>query len=107
MIYICIVIQYTIMETQDLIPILIQQDMKHWQLVEGIHRAGFESDMHYLGLMRVVATLMGLPEGDVPAPWLETYMDYLAKAGRYPLTGRGDNLEGLAKECFYRLLGGI
>eukprot|EP01034_Spumella_vulgaris_P013185 gene13185-16821_t len=46
---------------------------------------------------------MGQPENDIPEAWLQTYMDYLGKASLYPVMGRGENLESLAKECMAKL----
>jgi len=87
-------------DNHDLIPLLIQQDMKHHQLVEAICRTGFEGDAHHLRLMQIVARLMHIAENTIPDGWIEAYMDYLAKAAQYPVTSRGENLAGLAGECY-------
>ena len=92
--------------TQNLIIRLIQQDMKHQQLVETICRAGFETDTHFLGILNIVAELMGQPQGHVPEAWAETYMDYLGRAQQYPISPLGEPLRCLAEECFSALGGG-
>ena len=91
------------MNKQHLIIRLIRQDMKHTQLVEGVCRAGFETDRHHLQLMEIVAELMDIPENGLTETWVETYMDYLGKAALFSLDSCGRDLDMLAKECYGEL----
>ena len=84
------------MESQELIIQLIQQDMKHQQLVEYICKAGFDTDMHGLGLLPIVAELMGFT-GEIPEWWTEVYMECLGNTAHYPMRGSGRVLRVLAE----------
>ncbi|MES2779209.1 MAG: hypothetical protein V4651_04840 [Bacteroidota bacterium] len=87
-------------------PLIIQlliADMKHEQLLAGLSRLGFESDWHSLDLSGVVAELMGIPEADRSGEWFEHYMDFVGKAGNYPVTATGNNLQPLAEACYEML----
>lgn len=51
------------MRTKELIIKLIQQDLKHSQLVYGMNKLGFDgNDKHHLQLFDLVYTLMKVPE---------------------------------------------
>ena len=52
------------MESKKLIIALIQQDLKHSQLILGLDDLGLEaSDKHSLEMFDIVANLMQVPEG--------------------------------------------
>lgn len=74
--------------------------MKHEQLVAGLGKLGFESDMHGSDLCIVVTDLMGIPEGDMSWDWCDLYVDFLSHAARYEITGEGHNLLPLAETCY-------
>lgn len=91
------------MKTRDLVIELIRQDMKHQQLVEAICRAGFETDLHHLHIMPLVARLMYPKETEPEAGWIETYMECLGAAARLPIAARAENLRSAAEECYLLL----
>jgi len=82
---------------------LIQQDMKHQQLVEAICQAGFETDIHNLQLLPIVANLMGIPTHQIPDRWVEIYINCLGQTTLYPITPLAENLLPLAEECYLLL----
>lgn len=92
------------MEIKELIIQLIQQDMKHWQLVEYICKAGFKTDGHELEVYRIVAELMGVDY--VSKRWLDVYWNCLGSAGNLPMGVNEHVFRGLAEEC-YMLLSGV
>lgn len=58
------------MSNKELIISLIQQDLKHSQLIVGLDRLGLEaSERHCLQLLEVVAHLMRVPEGNTELDW--------------------------------------
>ena len=58
------------MSDKELIINLIQQDLKHSQLVLGLDELGMEaSDKHCLEILDIVANLMKVPEGNVEYDW--------------------------------------
>ena len=90
------------MQSKELIIQLIQQDMKHQQLVEYICKAGFETDLHGLDLLHIVAALMGIT-GEIPERWTEIYMDCLGNTVHYPIAGSSQAFRALAEECYMLL----
>lgn len=87
-------------------PLIIQlliADMKHEQLVAGLTRLGFESDLHGTNLCNAVAALIGIPEKDRSPEWFDLYMKCIDKASAYPITGNGNNLLPLAETCYEML----
>ena len=92
--------------TKDLILILLQQDLKHNQLTEGLRQLGLDdAGVHSLDLLPVVARLMGLPQGQVPDAWGATYRRFLDAAPAYPLSHLGSELQPLAERCYEELVG--
>lgn len=91
------------MNTEELIIKLIQQDMKHQQLVEYICKAGFETELHHLDIAHIVARLMGLQ--DIPDRWMEVYINCLGNTVHYPVTNDSGVFRGIAQECYMLLKG--
>jgi hypothetical protein len=83
---------------------LLVADMKHEQLLEGLHRLGFHSELHGSGLSTAVAELMGTRKEDISEEWFEQYMRFLHKATRLEITGNGGNLLPLAELCYESLV---
>lgn len=91
------------MQNKELIIQLIEQDMKHQQLVEAICRAGFETDAHQLEIYRIVAQLMGMDVDTLPARWVELYWNCVGVAAGLPVGVDRAVLKGLAEECWMLL----
>lgn len=88
---------------KELIIHLIVQDMRHFQLITRLEKAGFDSDMQMLSISTVVAALMGIPNGDMDDCWLNSYMDLLELAAGFEMEGTGKNLQPLAELCYNKL----
>lgn len=82
---------------------ILVQDMKHEQLINGLKDLGFESDLHGLELVSIVAELMGAPELKSNSEWFDGYMNFLSMADQYEITGNGRNLIPLAETCYMYL----
>ena len=89
------------MTTEELIIQLIQQDMKHQQLVEHICKAGFDSHMHELDIPNMIAELMGMK--DAPDHWMEIYVRCMGRTMHYPISGRSEIFREPATECYILL----
>jgi hypothetical protein len=78
---------------------LIQQDLKHAQMLEALKAAGFHSEVHCLDLPTVVARLMGNNDGTASDQWAGVYVSFLEQAVQHPLSASGE-IEQLAEECY-------
>ncbi|WP_136465155.1 hypothetical protein [Flagellimonas onchidii] len=69
------------MNTKELIIRIIQEDLKHSQLVEGLNHLGLDADQfHSLGLLDVVLDLMKVPQGKPAFTWGLIYTRLSAKS---------------------------
>ena len=61
------------MERENIIT-LLEQDIKHNQLLNGLEEIGLtDNDKYTLSIDLLVADIMGYSEGNVPDKWLEIY----------------------------------
>lgn len=91
------------MKNKDLIVSLIQQDLKHHQLVLGLDNIGLQAgEKHHLELLNVVYDLMEVPQS-VEMDWGMTYTNYMNKALRYHIKSTSENLRGQAELCYTHL----
>jgi hypothetical protein len=91
------------MQNKELIISLIQQDLKHHQLVVGLDNIGLEAfDKHLLELFDVIYKLMEVPES-AESEWGKTYTKYMNFAVNYELESTSESLEPLAGGCFQHL----
>lgn len=81
---------------------LLLSDMKQEQLIAGLNRLGFKTDLHGSGLSQAVAGLFGIAASDIG--WHELYMACIEQAPDYDITGDGKNLLPLAESCYTQLL---
>lgn len=79
---------------------LLVQDMKHEQLIDGLYKLGFSSDLHGLNISGVIAELLGIKEADISWDWFEIYMDFVGQAKHYEICGTGNTLRPLAETCY-------
>ena len=92
------------MVNTDIIPTIIQQDMKHQQLVGGLRKIGLHCDGLYdLSILELVAELMGVSEGNTFDEWIDLYMLFINGANNYDVTTDGKNLEMPARLCYKHL----
>lgn len=91
------------MKNKELLINLIQQDLKHNQLVIGLDKIGLEgSEMHNLRILEMVSKLMKVPK-TLQEDWTKAYMLCMEEAVNYQITNRGESLKPLAEVCFNRL----
>ncbi len=91
------------MKTKNLIISLIQQDLKHNQLVIGLDNIGLQAgEKHHLELLNIVYDLMKVPQA-VEMDWGMTYTNYMNKALRYKIRSTSKGLRHQAELCYTHL----
>ena len=89
------------MSNKELIIKLIQQDLKHCQLVVGLDQLGLEaSDKHCLELLDIVADLMQVPEGSLEFDWGRVYVTYMAECDGVDIDCTADSMRPYAISCY-------
>jgi hypothetical protein len=89
------------MSNKELIISLIQQDLKHSQLIVGLDQLGLEaSERHCLQLLDIVANLMQVPEGTVEFDWGSVYITYMAECKGIEVEYTADSLRPYAEYCY-------
>ena len=86
------------MQLDKLLPLLLRQNMKHYQLLQGLESLGLDTQLHHLDLQEIIAQLMGIPEGKASNRWSDVYMQFLDMATQVAITPRGENLQELAEQ---------
>lgn len=93
------------MENKDLIIWLIQQDLKHSQLMQSLRQIGLDDGgLHTLDIMSIVARLMHVPEGKVSDLWGGIYGSFLDGATLHEVSYLGEELMPIAENCYELLL---
>lgn len=94
------------MSNKELIISLIQQDLKHCQLIVGLDQLGLEaSDKHGLELLDIVADLMHVPEGNAEFDWGRIYITYMAECSGVEIVSTSASLRPFAERCYEDLCG--
>lgn len=83
---------------------LIQQDMRHNQLLRGLQKIKLNTDFHSSEIMDIVGLLMELPKEYENDHWAKTYISFMEEASKHPFTDRGFELLPLAEECYQLLI---
>ncbi|MEO1052242.1 MAG: hypothetical protein AAFX87_16535 [Bacteroidota bacterium] len=86
-----------------LILTLIQADLKHYQLINGLENLHLHTESHSSELYKVVAELMGLGKGKSDI-WFDVYCRFLQEAHQHPMSNGLDELLPVAEECYEMLL---
>ena len=93
------------MKANNLIVNLIQQDLKHHQLISGLEGIGLSGgDIHCLRILEIVADLMNVPKGKLKDRWSNVYLYHMEEAIHYDITSRGEELRPLAERCYKQLV---
>jgi hypothetical protein len=91
------------MTNTSLIITLIQQDLKHHQLLTTLaHCPRVEQEKQHLELLNVVQALMDVPES-AELVWGKTYSKYMGLAPWYPLEATTEGLRHQAELCYTHL----
>lgn len=89
------------MSNKELIISLIQQDLKHNQLILGLDELGLAtSDKHCLEILDIVASLMQVPEGDIEFDWCRLYVTYMAESKKLGVTHTTETMKPFAEACY-------
>jgi len=93
------------MSNKSLILQLIQQDLKHHQLTQGLNQLGFDdSGVHCLDILSIVSDLMKVPGGKAQDKWGHVYVSFMHQAHEYKVSGLGEELKPLAEKCYEMLV---
>ncbi len=91
-------------QNEQLIIDLIQQDLKHCQLIYGLEQLGLSSSsMHHLEILEIIYQLMDISHEKRNDYLSETYASFMSMATNYEITSNGETLKVLAEDCYYRL----
>ena len=94
------------MTRKELIIKLIQQDLKHSQLIIGLDQLGLSaSDRHCLELLDIVAELMKVPTGKLEFDWGRVYLTYMSECTGDEIASTCDSLRPYAHSCYNDLCG--
>ena len=89
------------MSEKELIISLIQQDLKHCQLIVGLDQLGLEaSDKHGLELLDIVADLMHVPAGNAEFDWGRIYVTYMSECAGVEIESTSASLRPFAESCY-------
>lgn len=90
------------METnKELITNLILQDLRHYQLIALLGKAGLDMDLHDLDIIHIVSDMMDVPLREQTSDqWSELYFNFLDRAADFEVSKCGASLKPLAEECF-------
>ena len=92
------------MTQKELIIKLIQQDLKHSQLVYGLDQLGLNaSDKHCLELLDIIACLMKVPEGQLEVVWGKKYVSLMTEAVHFDIEKTPRKLNAHAESCYKAL----
>jgi len=92
------------MNQKELIISLIQQDLKHSQLLVGLDELGLEaSDKHCLELLDIIADLMKVPTGKMEYTWGSLYMTYMSECVGLEVESTSKALRPYAEVCYAEL----
>jgi len=93
------------MTDKDLIIQLIQQDLKHHQLTEGLRRLGLDDGgLHSLNLLPIIAQLMGIPKRKVHDRWAAIYNSFMRETPQSKISELGEALQPVAEKCYEMLV---
>ncbi len=92
------------MTNKELIIALIQQDLKHSQLILGLDDLGLSaSDKHNLEMFDIVANLMQVPEGHIESDWARVYLTYMSDSREVEIDHSTAPMLPYAKSCYAAL----
>ena len=89
------------MSNKDLIINLIQQDLKHCQLILGLDDLGLEaSEKHSLEMFDIIADLMQVPEGHIESNWARVYLAYMSESREVEIEHMTTPMRPYAISCY-------
>ncbi len=101
------------MKNKELIIELIQQDLKHSQLLYGLDEIGLcgtelyfieiSEIVYFIEISEIVCRLMNVPSGEIGDHWMETYMNFMRDTVNYEVSHSIDVFKPLAYACYVQL----
>ncbi|WP_438712057.1 hypothetical protein ACSTS3_06200 [Aquimarina muelleri] len=92
------------MKNKELIIELIQQDLKHSQLLYGLDEIGLcGTELYFLEISEIVYRLMNVSSGEMGDHWMETYMNFMRDTVNYEISHSIDVFKPLAYACYIQL----
>lgn len=89
------------MQNKELILQLIQQDLKHNQLTEGLRHLGLSDDgLYCIDLLSIIERLMEIPDGETDDRRTRIYVSFMCEAHQYGVSELGKELKPLAEKCY-------
>lgn len=89
------------MPNKELIISLIQQDLKHSQLILGLDDLGLAaSDKHSLEMFDIIADLMQVPEGHLESEWARIYLSYMSECREVEIQHLTKPMQPYAISCY-------
>ncbi len=86
---------------KDLILQLIQQDLKHNQLTEGLRHLGLSDDgLYCIDLLSIIERLMEIPDGETGDRCTQVYVSFMCEAHQYGVSDLGKELKPVAEKCY-------
>ena len=93
------------MEKRELIIQLIEQDLRHNQLVLGLNKMELDSAGFYeLEISRIIGRLMGIPFGRLDDHWGDIYDSFMEQSLHYPVKEAKSRFKTLAEACYNQLV---
>ena len=90
------------MNSKEITISLIVEEMRFNQQITALRKLDIEVYFD-LGLMNIVANLMGISQEDMTDSWMELYVTELSKSESLPIEPLGKNLYPLAEKCYETL----
>ena len=89
------------MSQKELIISLIQQDLKHSQLILGLDELGLNaSNKHSSEILDIVANLMKVPEGEKEYDWCRLYVTYMQNSKKVGVFHTSEAMRPFAEDCY-------
>ena len=92
------------MSDKELIISLLQQDLKHSQLISGLDQLGLNASNHHcLELLDIIADLMNVPKGNTEINWGKKYVSLMAESTKFDAKESAKNFRSYAEFCYEEL----
>ncbi|MBD81163.1 MAG: hypothetical protein CL840_19755 [Crocinitomicaceae bacterium] len=91
------------MTTKQIVIALIQQDLKHYQLIDGLAQLGLDRvEEYHLEINTIICELMEAPE-DIKDDWYDTYASFIYRNPKELVEIAPDSTILLAHICYKHL----
>mgnify|MGYP007025706206 CR=1 FL=1 len=93
------------MSDKELIISLLQQDLKHSQLISGLDQLGLDaSNNNCLELLDIISELMNVPGGHIEIDWGNKYVSLMSESVKFNVKESVKNFRPYAESCYHELL---